>query len=296
MLINPAALLSNAGLVALLSGAVVLGKVGIVALVVLLLGMPGRVAVLAGLSVAQVGEFSFVLARLGVDAAAIPPGLFDLTLATALVTIALTPALLKCAPLLLRALERLPAVSGRFAREADAEAAAEGVPALRAHTVICGFGRVGRELAAALEKRGVPYLVVEYNPLLVRQLRGRGVPVLYGDAANPAVLEHTHLDRARVLAVLMPDRAATEAATLQARRLHPRLDVVARARDLHDIARLRRAGATAVVQPEFEAGVEVIRHTLHRYGLGSQELTLLTAGRRQAIYEQAAPDELAGGW
>jgi CPA2 family monovalent cation:H+ antiporter-2 len=145
---------------------------------------------------------------------------------------------------------------------------------------------VAQELARALEMRGVPYVVIEYNPLLVRQLRARGVPVIYGDAANPAVLEHAGLDRARVLAILMPDAAATGAAALQARRLNPRLDIVARARDIQDVERLRRAGATAVVQPEFEAGLEVIRHTLHRYGVASQELALLVAGRRQAFYQQ----------
>ncbi|HEX2185040.1 MAG TPA: cation:proton antiporter [Chloroflexota bacterium] len=316
ILINPTALLSNAGLVALLSGAVVLGKAGLVALVVLALGLPGRVAVLAGLSLAQVGEFSFVLARLGVDGGAIPPALFDLTLATALVTIVLTPLLLRSAPLLLQGLERLPAAGRWFAPPVDASAAAAvlgpggalppapddapgppGTPEARGrrrHAVVCGFGRVGRELVAALEARGVPYLVIEYNPLVVRQLRARGVPVIYGDAANPAVLEHARLDRARLLAVLIPDALAAEAATGEARRRNPRLTIVARARDLDGVDRLRRAGATAVVQPEFEAGVEVIRHALRGYGLSTQELALLTAGRRQAFY-QHPPAEAADG-
>lgn len=286
MLIHPAVLVSHAGLVALLGGAVILGKAGIVALVVSLLGMPGRAAVLAGLSLAQIGEVSFVLARIGIDEGAIPPALFDLTLATALVTIVLQPLLLRGAPLLLQGLERRPAVGSRLTPPAVSGANDEGIPSRRGHTVIGGFGRVGQELAHALEMRGVPYVVIEYNPLLVRQLRARGVPVIYGDAANPAVLEHAGLDRARVLAILMPDAAATGAAALRARRLNPRLDIVARARDIQDVERLRRAGATAVVQPEFEAGLEVIRHTLHRYGVASQELALLIAGRRQAFYQQ----------
>jgi CPA2 family monovalent cation:H+ antiporter-2 len=284
ILINPVALLSNAGLVALLSGVVVVAKVGIVALVVLLLGLPGRVAVLAGLSLAQVGEFSFVLARIGVGGGALPSSLFDLTLATALVTIVLTPSLLRAAPWLLGGLQRLPAVGSRFAEPIEHDDVAEG---LRAHTVICGFGRVAQELAATLEARRLAYVVVEYNVLIVRRLRSRGVPVVYGDAANPAVLEHAHLDQARLLAVLMPDTTATEAVTRQARRLNPRLDIVARARDVDAMARLQQAGATAVVQPEFEAGVEVIRHTLRRYGVGSQELLHLAAGRRLAFYERA---------
>lgn len=281
MLIDPPALASQAGLVALLSSVAVVAKVGLVAIVVVLLGMPARVALLAGLSLAQVGEFSFVLARIGVDSGAIPPQIFDLTLATALVTIVLTPSLLRAAPMLFRLIERIPGAGSLMREVPEADEGAEG---LSGHAVICGFGRVGRELADALEARGLRYLVVEYNPLLVRALRARGVPVLYGDASNPAVLEHAHLERARLLAVLMPDRPAAEMATRQARRLSPRLDIVARAGVADDIALLRAAGASDVVQPEFEAGVEVIRHALRRYGIGGQELTTLAAGRRAAFY------------
>lgn len=283
MLINPAALLPQAGVVALVSAVVVVGKVAIVAAIVLVLGMPARVALMAGLALAQVGEFSFVLARIGVDRGAIPASLFDLTLATALVTIVLTPALLKAAPFLLRVLERLPGVGARFAEPVQPLAEVE---TMSGHAIVCGFGRVGRELADALAARGVRFLVVEYNPEVVRVLRQRGVPVLYGDAANPVVLEHAHVERARLLAVLMPDRAAAEQATRTARGLNPRLDIVARASSSDDLESLRRAGATDVVQPEFEAGVEVIRHALRRFGVGGLELTNLTAGRRALFYRR----------
>ncbi|HEX2516796.1 MAG TPA: NAD(P)-binding protein, partial [Chloroflexota bacterium] len=175
------------------------------------------------------------------------------------------------------------------------EGAAEGhaghggaAPRLRGHAVICGFGRVGRELAEALSRRGLRYLVVEYNPLVVRRLRAEGVPVVYGDASRLAVLEHAHLEGARLLAVLMPNAIATEAATSHGRRLNPRLDIVARARDGRDVERLRRAGATEVVQPEFEASIEVVRHALRRYGVTSQELAHVTSGRRDAYYRRVA--------
>jgi monovalent cation:H+ antiporter-2, CPA2 family len=283
MLIDPSALLAQAGLVVLVAGVATVGKVSIVTLIVLLLGMPGRVALLAGLSIAQVGEFSFVLARIGVDGGAIPPALFDLTLATALVTIVASPFLLRTAPVLLAGLERLPVVGVRFGAPLDADPTAEG---LRRHVVICGFGRVGSELAAALSRRGLSYLVIEYNPVLVRELRGRGLPVVYGDAANPAVQEHAHLTRATLLAVLMPDVSAAELTTRHARAHHPHLEIVVRAGNASDVERLQQAGATAVVQPEFEAAVEVIRHTMQRYGIVGMELAHLTAGRRAAFYRR----------
>lgn len=289
MLIDPDILLSQAGKIALLVTAVVFGKSAIVGLVVLLLGLPARVAVLTALALAQVGEFSFVLANVGVNAGAIPPELMDLTLATALITIVLTPALLRSGPPMLAGLERLPVIGGRFKApvQADADAAE-----LRGHAVICGFGRLAHGLADALEARGIHYLVIEYNPLVVREVRPRGVPVIYGDAANPAVLEHAGLQRARLLAVLIPDSAAAEVATRRAREINPRLDIIARANTAGDIDRLRRAGATDVVQPEFEAGVEVVRHALRRYGVVGLELAHVAAGRRAAFYRgQADEDE-----
>jgi K+:H+ antiporter len=286
MLIDPRAMVDRAGLVTLLSATVVVGKAGIVALVVLALGMPARVALLTGLTMAQVGEFSFVLARIGVDSGAIPTGLFDLILATALVTIVLTPSLVRVAPALLTALERLPLVGHYFTEPLPTDES----PAMSQHTVIAGFGRVGRELADALSARGMRYLVIEYNPLIVRELRASGVQVIYGDAANPAVLEHASLERARLLAVLVPDSRVAEATTRAARMINRRLDVVARVVDSGDVERLQRAGAAEVVQPEFEAAVEVIRHALRRYGITGMELMHATSGRRTAFYRRAADE------
>jgi CPA2 family monovalent cation:H+ antiporter-2 len=290
MLINPVALLADLGTLALLTAVVVVGKIVVVTVAVLLLGMSGRVALMAGLALAQVGEFSFVLARLGVDRGAIPQRLFDLTLATAVATIVLTPALLRAGPALLRTLQRAPLIGHRFAERVEAD---PDDGALVGHVVICGFGRVGRELADALELNGTPYLVMEYNPALVRDLRAREVPVVYGDATNPAVIEHAHLDRASMLAVLVPDPSTAELVTRRARADHPDLDIVARASSAAGVAQLQRAGATEVVQPEFEAGVEVIRHALRRCGVEGARLADLTADRRAAFYQHGLEEEVA---
>lgn len=108
--------------------------------------------------------------------------------------------------------------------------------------------------------------------------------MIYGDASNPAVLEHAGLKRARLLAVLVPDSAAAEAATRYARAINPKLDIIARANSASDIDRLRLAGATDIVQPEFEAQVQVVRHALRRYGVVGTELADVVAGRRAAFY------------
>jgi CPA2 family monovalent cation:H+ antiporter-2 len=285
MLINPSVLVSEAGTIALVSGVVVLGKAAIVFAIVLLLGMPARVALTAGLSLAQVGEFSFVLAGVGVDQGAIPSGLFDLTLATALVTIVLTPSLMRAGPPVLAGLQRLPRIGCYFAEPARPLQATDHVAH---HAVICGYGRIGRELAAALDARGLRYLVIEYNPEIAGTLRNSDIAVIYGDAANPAVLEHAHLERARLMAILIPDSRAAELATRYARAMNPRLDIVARAVGVEHLDELRSAGATEVVQPEFEAGLEVIRHALRRFGVGGLELSNVINGRRVAYYRRAA--------
>ncbi len=284
MLIDPAALWSQAGLVALLVAIVVIGKVAIVTLLVALLGLPGRVAFLAGLSLAQQGEFSFLLAGIGVDLGAIPQTVFTLALGTVVLSILISPFLLRAGPFLLKQLERAPLLSRWFQEPLEAFL---GDKELHRHAVICGFGRVGSELADALEKRGMQYLVIDYNPDIVRERREQSVPVVYGDAGNPVVLDHAELNRAVVLAVLIPDARAAELATRYVHAKHPRLDIVARAADASQVKRLQDAGATEVVQPEFEAGVEVIRHAMRRYGIGGPELNALTSGRRTAFYRRA---------
>ncbi|HLH70148.1 MAG TPA: cation:proton antiporter [Candidatus Dormibacteraeota bacterium] len=283
MLVDPVVLATHAGTIAILTLTVVVGKLLVVAVALLALGLAGRVAIMAGLAIGQVGEFSFVVAQVGQGAGAVPRLFFDLIVATALASVVLSPFVLRAAPWLLWALRRLPCLGSRFEDPIGPDPRATG---LRRHVVVAGCGRVGRELVETLRRRGLPHLVVEYDPEVVDGLRRQGVPVVYGDAANPGVLEHAGLEQARLLAALVPDAADVEAMVRAARELNPRLDIVARARDAEQVGRLRRAGASEVVQPEFEAGVEVIRHTLQRFGVVGAELGLLISGRRRVFYER----------
>src|SRR5919197_476042 len=204
-------------------------------------------------------------------------------LAVSVITIVVSPFTFRAATPLLRGLQLLPAV-GRLFRE-PAEPSPEAAGAQR-HAVVCGYGRVGRQLVDALERRNVPLLVIEYNPAQDTELRSRGVPVIFGDASNPGVLEHAHLDSARLVAALVPDAGATELIVRRARQQNPRVDIVARARDEEQVERLRELGAREVVQPEFEAGVEVIRHALQSFGVSGPELSIAISGRRRRFYQR----------
>ena len=283
MLLDPSFVVRNVPAVLLVAGVVVLGKLVLVTLLVRALGYAGRTALLAGLAVAQMGEFSFVLARLGVAQGLIDDYLYNLTLAGALATIIVSPALLQIADPLLAAFRRVPLI-GRELGEPPIADMASGSDDLRQHTVICGFGRVGRELADVLDRRGFKYLVIEYDPRVASEVRKRGVPVIFGDAGNPAVLQHANLARAKVLAVTVPDLPTAARAIREARRVNEAIDIIARAPGGSGPERLRAAGAAEVVRPEFEAGLEFVRRTLHRYGVPSTEVRMITARRRNEYY------------
>lgn len=284
LLVDLGFVLANAAAVLGVLGLVVLGKGLITTAVVVAFGYPGQVALRVGLALAQIGEFSFVLAQLGLARGLIDDRLSSLTLAGAVLSILVSPALFPAGPRLAALGQRLPVVGRWFAAPVQGEAE----PTLRGHVVIAGFGRVGQELADALEQRGFQYLVVEYDPRRVAELRKRGAPVVYGDAANPAVLARAGLERARVLAVTLPDPVAAERAVRQGRALNRRLDIVARAHGRSTLRLLHAAGATEVVHPEFEASLEFIRHTLRRFGVSGPELQALVAFRREQYYERGA--------
>ena len=290
MLLNPAVFMSLPLQVGAVSAIAIVGKAMIAVATLLVLGFPGRVALPAGIALAQVGEFSFVLAKVGVNNGAIPESFFDLILATSVVSIILSRFLLAAAPALNGALARVPLAGRVFADRPDTAAPPE-VVGLRRHAVICGGGRVGRELADALHRRKFPFVVIEYNSKVVEEMRRSGLPAIYGDASNVAVLAHARLAEARFLAVLIPHGAAVELAVRRARQLNPRLYIVARASNAAEVRRLREAGAHSVVQPEFEAGVEVIRQALERYGIFGLELDHLVIGRRHAFYSHAVPEQ-----
>ena len=287
-LVDPRGLLSHPGELALIIAAVALAKPLIAAAALRPAGVPLRTGLLAGAAVGQMGEFSFVLARVGVEAGALPQTVFELVIAAAVLSIVIAPVLLAGTPLLVPLLERLPVAGRAFAAPLDV---GEGATGLRRHVVICGFGRVARELAGALERRGFRYVVIDYDQGKVRELRSAGTRAIYGDASNPQVLEHAGLDHAVLVAVLVGDPTTSEAVTRFARAHGPRIDIVARAADARDVARLRSAGATEVVQPEFEAGIEVIRHTLGRLGVSARELDNVTAGRRRDFYAEEGSTE-----
>lgn len=293
MLIDPFFVLGNIPLIILFVVVILVGKGAIASGIFLLFRYPLRVSLKAGLVITQIGEFSFVLAALGVTQGIISPELQALVLASAVVTIIATPLLVNQSDRLAALLQRVPGFrrAGRRAQGDIAGGSAAGGGNWKRHIVVCGYGRVGRELVDVSRRRGFTAVVIELDPYVVQRAVADGVPCLYGDAAQPGVLTRAHVETANVLAVTMPDLATTEQVVRVGRARYPRLMILARAQDLAGIARLRAAGATDVVQPEVEAGLEFVRRTMRKMGLAQVEIHTLLSGRRHTAYESAlTPD------
>jgi CPA2 family monovalent cation:H+ antiporter-2 len=242
-------------------------------------GLPLASAVLVGVLLSQIGEVSFILAGEGFDLDLIDREGYNLVLAVSVGTLLISPLLDAVAPAALRNARRLlPSV----VEDLDTSVLAGGTPSR--HTIVCGYGRLGIELVGALTRRGFSCVVVDNDPASVREAVGDGVAAIYGDAGNPEILRRVGIDRARVLAVAISDPFATEAAVQMGRRANQRLDIVARARSREQMHRLRELGATEVIQPEFEAGLELIRHVMHVHGLDQRQVGAIVQRRREMYY------------
>ncbi len=247
MLIDPAFIVNNLPIVIGLALLIAFLKALITLLAVLPFRVGGRTAVFTSLGMIQIGEFSYLLAREGVEVGAVSATLNNLILTSSVLTIVLTPPAFALAPKLDRLLARLPAVGTVFAAR-PLVWGKETV--LHDHVVVVGYGRVGRHLVDGLRRSGVPVAVIEQDLHLVQELISESVPAVYGDASHPSILAAGHPERARLVAVALPDSGATLAAVHNVRRANPDVPILARMPREDDEQDLSRAGATALVAPE----------------------------------------------
>lgn len=278
MLLNVQHLAQNLGVILTGTALFILVKSLLTLPAVLVQGYPLRTAVMTSLSLAQVGEFAFVLAASGLAA-----GLFDMPsyqnfLAVSVLTMMLTPGLIVLAP-------RLAARIGGKGREdvAGEDDAHDAAPALEDHLIIVGFGISGKHLARVARESGIRYTVLEMNPETVRRYRGKE-PITHGDASQPVVLEHLGANRARVLAIIISDPSAVRSIVIEARRMNPNLHIIARTRFVTEVATLRRLGADEVIAEEFETSIEVFTRVLSRYLVPRQDIDAFAAHIRQENY------------
>jgi monovalent cation:H+ antiporter-2, CPA2 family len=297
MLMNPAFLLSHLLEISVLVLGILLGKFVVAVLVVRLFGYPSEVALRTALLLAQIGEFSFVLAGVGLEAGVIDDQLYSIVLAAALLTLMLNPVLVNNSDRIVGLLERVGPVLRRLApwvpnaasHEAESAVASEAtedqrLAGLRRHVIVCGFGRVGQEISRALARRGFAFVVIDYNPRRVADARRLGYLCIQADSTYAGVLARAGLRHARMIAVTLPDLPSAEQVVRAARSVSTRPRIIVRTHDARNIDYLKRAGAHEVVQPEFEAGMEMVRQALRTFGVSALETQGLLGGRRQEHY------------
>lgn len=256
---------------------------------VLLLGYPPRIAVIVGLTLAQVGEFSFVLFQSAVGGGLLGESTRQLFLAVSVLSMMLTPALIAVAPRVAEAV-----VGWRPMRWLERRAApmvAEPAGEHEGHLVIAGFGITGQNLARAARAAGVDYVIIELNPETVRRYAHEGEPICCGDATQEPVLEHAGIGCAGVAAVVISDAAATLRVVEQVRRLNPACHVIARAHFTSELPDLVRVGANEVVAEEFEASIEIFARVLRAYLVAPEQVDELIAGVRADGYALLAQEE-----
>jgi CPA2 family monovalent cation:H+ antiporter-2 len=281
MLLDVAFFLERAELVVAAALGVLILKAVVAGGVSLLLGYPIRTGVLVGLALAQIGEFSFILSKTGLDSGILSQGEYQLFLAVSVLTIAATPFVIAASPRAADLLFRLP-----LPDKVKAGLPFAGIAEKREnHLVIVGYGFVGRNLARAARVGELPYLILDMNPEKVRAERASGEPIHYGDATQELVLRHADLDAARVVVVAVSDEMATRRIVEMARKINPKVYIMARVRYLDEAAGCYDRGADEVIPEEFETSVEIFSRVLGKYLVPRTEIEKMIVEVRSHGYD-----------
>lgn len=289
VLIEPSFIAANLGVVLGLVAITMVGKAVIVAIIVNLFGYGPKTALVAGLGINQIGEFSFVLAGMARSQGLFSQELYGLTVGTAAATLLMTPFLLRATPYGLQWLEQWPWINrclrlSRPPQHFDVDAG------LRDHVVIAGYGRVGQMLVRMLYFQGYSLLVIDNNEAVLQTLQDRQIAYLYGDASSTLVLEKANLPQAKAMAIALPAPMATRLALKRALSLAPDLDITVRAHVNQEIDTLYQLGAKEVVQPEFEASLEMGAHLLLKLGDSGYAVQQVVTRYRIGRYHDIMPE------
>ncbi len=271
MLLNTGSVFVNINWVILIVVIILVVKILTSAFSAVILGMPARVCIFTGLALCQIGEFSFVLAKSGLDGGLIQDSVYQLFLAGAIITMALTPFAMNASPRFVDLYYRFG--PKREFRPGDADADAFSPQALSGHIIVAGYGATGKSVARAAELTGIPYMVIELNPEIIRKEKSSRHPhFIFGDAAQKEVLEYAGIYQARSLVVVVSEQGAIPRIIRLARQLSPHIHIVARIRHIRHTQEILDIGADEVVSEEFEAAREIFTRALRKYHVPESEI------------------------
>jgi len=270
LLLSLSALVANFGFVLVLVVGLVVGKAMLIWAIIRVLGSPTRVAAMTGLGLAQIGEFSFVVARAGQPYGLLPESDYQTFLAASIISMLATPFLIGWSP-------RIGFAAQKFFKDRNpndgeeapvsAEIHLTASRGLQDHVIIVGYGLNGRNLSRVLRSVGIPYVVLDLDAELVRSAKAEGEHISFGDATRREVLVHAGVERASVLVLAMSDPQAVRRTVHQSRRLNNDLHIVVRTRYVSEITGLLALGADEIIPEEFETSIEIFSRVLQRYGV-----------------------------
>ena len=286
MLLSLTALIENISTVILFVVILILVKLLIIWAIIRMLGYSQRIAVIVGLGLAQVGEFSFVLAKAGQGANLLPERDYQVFLAASIISMIATPFLIAVAPQIGFWIQSfLKDGSAAELENSEEEIHMTSSGGLHQHTVIVGYGLNGKNLARVLRAVGVPYVVLELNAEVVRRAKAKGEKINFGDATRHEVLLHAGVEHAWSLVLAMSDPAAARRTVALARRLNPEIHIIVRTRYVAEITELLDLGANEVIPEEFETSIEIFSRVLHRYGFPRNVIEQQIGRIREQGYE-----------
>ncbi len=286
MLLSLSALVANIVPVIMLVIGLIFVKALIVWAIVRILGYPQRIATMTGLGLAQIGEFSFVLAKTGQGASLLSEGDYQTFLAASIISMIATPFLIAMAPrigVFVQSLFKDGSAADVENSEDDIHLTSSG--GLQEHVIIVGYGLNGRNLARVLRAVGVPYVIIELDATVVRRAKGKGEKINFGDATRREVLLHAGVEQAWALVLAMSDRAAARRTVDLGRKLSEKLHIIVRTTYVAEITELYELGANEVIPEEFETSIEIFSRVLHRYGTPRRTIEQQIARIRQQGYE-----------
>lgn len=291
MLLDVKFFLMHLPVISLCAAAIIVAKILMVVPSVRILNYSMRTALLAAFSLAQVGEFSFVLAKSALGLELISNDAYQIFLASSILTMVLTPLLMGIAPKATdRILKRKDMQSAEAATDDTGDHDDEKQTGiirdgrqLKDHLIIIGFGIGGQIMAHGAKSCGIPYIISEMNPDTVERFRATE-PIRHGDASFPLVLAHLGVASARALAILTSDPAGSRAIIANARAMNPALHIIVRTRFLGNLDSYRKVGANEVIPEEFETSLEVFARVLNHYLVPRQTIDEYVSAIRRENY------------
>ena len=289
MLLDPFFLVENWAWVAIIVGVIIILKLLVIFSLVRLFGRSTRIAFLTGAGLFQIGEFSFILAQGGINNGIISDHFYSVILASAIITMLLTPVSINLASRLFSKIARTADGKRMVAREAlPVSVSRETIN----RVVVAGYGRVGQNIAQGLQDAGIPYLVIDIDPERVSEARSSGRPRIYGDATNFRLLNKAGLDKARALVITYPDPMAVITTAKVALSINPELKILARVHRAKEANILKRMGITELVSPEYEASFRFIKRLLKITGQSKKDRRrVLALIRRDKEIAEFNPDQ-----